>query len=167
MIHIPLDPEGEYIHLARDGTGQVVPGGGAFWSLAADEMARFDDGWLVSEFTFSENWNCWEVHPAGDELVYLLSGEIELLLQLPSGTTATHISERGAILVPWVSGIPHESYVRAVCCSSLVVPEPSTNRPAGPNRCIEPTAHQRCWWVPSALRAPAAAHAQRSASCPV
>ena len=31
------------------------------------------------------------------------------------------------------------------------------------NKCIEPTTHQRCWWVPSALRASAAAHAQRYA----
>jgi len=30
-----------------------------------------------------------------------------------------------------------------------------------PNQCIERTARQRCWRVPSALRAAAAAHAQR------
>jgi hypothetical protein len=30
-----------------------------------------------------------------------------------------------------------------------------------PNQCFEPTAHQRRWWGPSALRAPAAAQAQR------
>ncbi len=34
------------------------------------------------------------------------------------------------------------------------------------NQCFEPTAHQRCWWVPSALRAPAAAQAQRYVSAP-
>ncbi len=29
------------------------------------------------------------------------------------------------------------------------------------NQCFEPTAHQRRWWVPFALRASAAAQAQR------
>lgn len=113
---MPLNPESQYIHLAHDGTGQVVPGGKDFWSLPADEMAHFASGWLVTEFTFSENWESWEMHPEGDELVYLLSGEVEMLLQLPSGTTGTHIYERGAILVP--RGVWHTA--RVMCPSRML-----------------------------------------------
>jgi hypothetical protein len=106
-----LDPEDTYVHLAADGTGQVVPGGPAFWSLAPAEMARFDEGWLISEFTCNEDWPNWEMHPQGDEFVYLLSGDVELHLELPSGAAATRIAGRGAVLVP--RGIWHTARVFA------------------------------------------------------
>ncbi len=32
-----------------------------------------------------------------------------------------------------------------------------------PNHRVNRTAHQRCWWVPSALRAPASGYAERYA----
>jgi uncharacterized cupin superfamily protein len=63
-------------------------------------MAKFDEGWLISEFVCAEDWSHWEMHPSGDEFVYLLSGEIELLLELPLGTSRTRISSRGAVVVP-------------------------------------------------------------------
>ena len=95
-----INPENTYVHLAEDGTSQTVPGGAEFWSLPAAEMATFDQGWLISEFVCVEDWANWERHPEGDEFVYLLSGEIELLLELPGGTTSTRISGSGAHIVP-------------------------------------------------------------------
>jgi mannose-6-phosphate isomerase-like protein (cupin superfamily) len=108
---MPLDPEDTYVHLAADGTSQVAAGGAAFWSLPPPEMAPFETGWLVSEFVCSEDWSNWEMHPHGDEFVYLLSGDIEFLLELPSGTSATRISGRGAVVVP--RGLWHTAKVFA------------------------------------------------------
>jgi hypothetical protein len=56
---MPLNPENQYIYLAPDGQGLVVPGGDKIWSLPAAEMAKFEQGWVVSEFVFSENWQNW------------------------------------------------------------------------------------------------------------
>jgi len=45
------------------------------------QFGTFEGAVLLSEYTFSENWVCFEVHPAGDEVLYLLAGRCELLLE--------------------------------------------------------------------------------------
>ena len=35
---------------------------------------------LVQTFEFSEPWPTWEVHPHGDEIVYLISGAVDFVL---------------------------------------------------------------------------------------
>ena len=40
---------------------------------------------LVSQFAFDEAWPTWEIHPAGDELVFLLSGDTDLVLASEEG----------------------------------------------------------------------------------
>jgi mannose-6-phosphate isomerase-like protein (cupin superfamily) len=106
-----LNPENTYVHLASDGTSQTTPGGHEFWSLPAEAMAKFDEGWLVSEFVCREDWSNWEMHPHGDEFIYLLSGDVELLLELSTGTTSIRISGTGAQVVP--RGVWHTSKVFA------------------------------------------------------
>ena len=36
------------------------------------------EGRLVSYYTFSESWDMWEMHPAGEELVLCVAGQIML-----------------------------------------------------------------------------------------
>lgn len=111
LLPIPLNPEHEYVYLSQDGQGLVVPGGGQFWSLPAAEMAKFEQGWVVSEFVCSENWQNWELHPNADEFVYLLSGDIEFVQELPSGVATMRINGSGAVLVP--RGVWHTARVFA------------------------------------------------------
>jgi mannose-6-phosphate isomerase-like protein (cupin superfamily) len=106
-----VNPEETYVHLAADGSGITTPGGSAFWSMPASELAMFDDGWLISEFVCHEDWANWEMHPHGDEFVYLLSGDIEFVLERPQGATATRITGRGALVVP--RGLWHTARVLA------------------------------------------------------
>ncbi len=40
---------------------------------------------LVSSYEFSADWPNWELHPAGDEVVILLSGQATMLLQHEHG----------------------------------------------------------------------------------
>lgn len=108
---MPLNPEDTYVHLAGDGMARTTPGGAAFWSLPPDQMSAFDQGWLVSEFVCAEDWSSWEMHPQGDEFVYLLSGDVELVLELPTGATAVRITGRGAQVVP--RGVWHTAKVFA------------------------------------------------------
>lgn len=108
---MPLMPEETYVQLCTDGSSRKVSGGDEFWSLPPGEMAKFEEGWLISEFVCSEDWPNWEMHPNGDEFVYVLSGEVELLLEFPQETTRTRISSRGAVLVP--RGVWHTARVFA------------------------------------------------------
>jgi quercetin dioxygenase-like cupin family protein len=49
-----------------------------------------DEGRLVSLFRFEESWTSWEMHPAGDEVVCCLSGQMTLRQELPDGSTASY-----------------------------------------------------------------------------
>lgn len=106
-----FSPENQYVVLASDGRALSMPGGDAFWSLPPLELAKYEDGWLVSEFVCSEDWKNWEMHPDAEEFVYLLSGDIEFLQEAPSGVVATRITGRGAVLVP--RGVWHTARVFA------------------------------------------------------
>ena len=44
---------------------------------------------LIASFNFDADWPTWEMHPNGDEVVMLLSGEAELVLQL-NGADQSH-----------------------------------------------------------------------------
>ncbi len=54
---------------------------------------------LVSSFEFDSDWPNWELHPAGDEVVILLSGRAELHLENDDGRTALNLQEPGAYAV--------------------------------------------------------------------
>lgn len=54
---------------------------------------------LVSEHAFSENWSTWERHPAGDEVVVLLSGSAQVILRLPEGDERVVLTESGSFAV--------------------------------------------------------------------
>lgn len=47
------------------------------------------EGRLVSQFSFTEDWPSWEMHPAGDEVVVCLSGEMRLSQEFPDGRVET------------------------------------------------------------------------------
>jgi mannose-6-phosphate isomerase-like protein (cupin superfamily) len=107
----PLDPQASYVHLAADGRATITAGGDAFWALPAAQMASFGDGWLVSEFECASDWPNWEMHPEADEFVYLLSGAVEVQLDLPGGLRRVSLTGRGAVVVP--RGVWHTAKVTA------------------------------------------------------
>ncbi len=43
------------------------------------------EGRLISYYTFTQSWDMWEMHPAGDEVVLCTAGEITLHQEGPDG----------------------------------------------------------------------------------
>jgi oxalate decarboxylase/phosphoglucose isomerase-like protein (cupin superfamily) len=93
---------GTYLHFVDGGRADTVPVTDAFWAdLSAGRLPQLEQGRLMSAFTFSEPWPTWERHPAGEELVMLLSGTATLVLDMPDGERATQLQTPGAyVLVP-------------------------------------------------------------------
>ena len=106
-----LNPQTSYVHLDADGKARQLPGGSAFWSLPESEMAVLGNGWLISEYEFASDWPTWEMHPNGDEFVYLLSGSADLLLEQPEGLTTLPLRGTAAVVVP--RGVWHTAKVHA------------------------------------------------------
>ena len=48
-------------------------------------MADGAEGRLVGMHTFTQDWTSWEMHPAGDEVVLCLAGEMTLHQEFPDG----------------------------------------------------------------------------------
>ncbi len=96
----PIDPSVDYAYLSRNGSSAVFEGGEKFWSLPPEEIEKLGHGWLVSEFTCTEDWPNWEMHPEADELVYVLEGDVELLVEEPAGIRPVRVQGRGLVIVP-------------------------------------------------------------------
>jgi len=75
------------------------------------DFDRFRGHWLFSRYAFAEPWPSWERHPAGDEIVYLLSGDVTFVLETENGETALRLSAPGSyVIVPrntWHTARPH------------------------------------------------------------
>jgi len=107
---MPLIPQQTYVHLGEDGAATELPGE-AFWQLPPLEADAYGKGWLITEFAFSEDWPTWEMHPHGDEFVYLLSGAVELLLEQEDNVVTIALNDTGAVVVP--RGVWHTAKVLA------------------------------------------------------
>lgn len=80
------------IHLGLGATARAQPPfGGMEWyeDYATRNAADGAEGRLVSAYRFTESWDSWEMHPAGDEVVLCLSGSMTLHQEHADGVTAT------------------------------------------------------------------------------
>jgi quercetin dioxygenase-like cupin family protein len=81
-----------FVHLGLGATATVEPPfDGMAWYEAYSERHVGDgiEGRLVSQYSFSESWSSWEVHPNGAELVICTAGEIILHQEHPGGRVET------------------------------------------------------------------------------
>jgi len=92
-----------FVWLAADGSARPLEVTESFWpDLMAGRLVPSEPaGRLVSFYRFDADWDAWERHPAGEELVCLVSGALDLLLETPDGTRVVALREPGAFaLVP-------------------------------------------------------------------
>jgi mannose-6-phosphate isomerase-like protein (cupin superfamily) len=90
-----------YLHV-QDAGIESLSVSDAFWEeLGKGARPELDQGRLLSAFSFSEPWPTWERHPAGEELVMLLSGSATLLLEEAGEVRRVELQRAGEfVLVP-------------------------------------------------------------------
>jgi mannose-6-phosphate isomerase-like protein (cupin superfamily) len=72
----------------------------SFWEeLGSGKFSHLGPGRLVSSFQCDENWTTWEMHPHGEELVYLLAGAVELVLSNDEGENTVHLKSPGSFVI--------------------------------------------------------------------
>jgi mannose-6-phosphate isomerase-like protein (cupin superfamily) len=96
----------EEVYVALDGGGGAVtlPVGPDFWERIEETPAA--TGALVSAGESASDWSVWEMHPKGDEIIYLLSGDVEILLE---GAGSVRLSPGQTTIVP--KGVWHTARV--------------------------------------------------------
>jgi mannose-6-phosphate isomerase-like protein (cupin superfamily) len=83
----------------------------SFYAELGDDFGSFHGHVLISQHSFSEPWPTWEIHPEGDEIVYLLSGDTDFVLKLPGGERTVRVhAPNSYVVVPkgtWHTARPH------------------------------------------------------------
>lgn len=95
----PLHLASEFVVLGPDLRASTLTVTETLWAEVDEQFGDFAGSSLVSTFAFDEPWPTWEMHPAGDEIVYLLEGETDLVLALPDGEQVCRLAEPGQYLI--------------------------------------------------------------------
>jgi len=110
------------IHLATDLAAEALAVDPSFWAHTT-EHPELRDGRILSVFDYTTTWTWWERHPVGDELLFLLSGDAEFMLEDANGERSVTLSPGHAAIVP--AGAWHRAVVREPSRLLIVTPTPA------------------------------------------
>jgi quercetin dioxygenase-like cupin family protein len=120
-----------YLRLRPDSSVEKLPFDASFWPrLMAGQLGDFRNEYLVTCYTYAQDWPSWECHPNGDEIVVLLSGRAAFIMESAGGTTELSLDRTGDFaFVP--RGIWHTAHTdRATTMLFITAGEGTLNRPA-------------------------------------
>jgi len=126
----PFDLASRYVKLDADDRGREVEVDPQFWPQI-DHRPEYSHGRLVMVFEFEKDWPTWEIHPAGEELVCVLEGEMRLILRRPEGDVATEVRAGDTLLVPKATW--HTAKLAGRCKALFVTPCEGTRNAAAPD----------------------------------
>lgn len=113
-----------FVHLGRGPTATPLPGFTFTPGCIQDYEERFaadgDDGRLVCITPQDRTWDTWERHPAGEELVVVLAGRIELVQETESEQRVVALGPGEAVVNP--AGVWHTARVREPGRALFVTP---------------------------------------------
>jgi mannose-6-phosphate isomerase-like protein (cupin superfamily) len=89
-----------YCSLSQNGEITKFAGGNEFWSLSAEKLNAIGENWLITEFYFEEDWQTWEMHPHAEEIGYLLSGSVDLILEKDGISETIELRSKGLVIIP-------------------------------------------------------------------
>jgi mannose-6-phosphate isomerase-like protein (cupin superfamily) len=86
---------------------------------------RFKGCLLISQYSFSSDWSSWEMHPNGDETLYLVSGEATLHLYADGVEQQVEFNAPSSfVVIP--KGAWHTAKVKASCTILFITPGEGT-----------------------------------------
>lgn len=102
-----LDLESTYLSLDGKGGVAKLPVGPDFWEkIDKNPAAR---GTLVTQGESEGDWPHWEMHPKGDEVVYLITGDVTLIFERARRDERVRLKPGQAVVVP--AGTWHRALV--------------------------------------------------------
>lgn len=120
-----------FVHLGDDdATAVPLEVTESFWpDMIAGKFDHLGPGRLVSFYEFTQSWDSWEAHPRGEELVCLVSGSMDFILEREGGQETVELRDPGAFLIV-PRGAWHTATVHAPSRALVVTPGAgTTHRP--------------------------------------
>jgi mannose-6-phosphate isomerase-like protein (cupin superfamily) len=119
------DPRATFVHLGTGPETALIDVTPDFWETIG-ARTELHTGRLVTAMDMAEDWGVWEMHPAGDELIVVVDGEVRFHLDdgattsevevvapefivVPTGTwhTADALGPARLLIVTWGEGTTH------------------------------------------------------------
>ena len=104
-----IDLSKNYMLLEPDGAAVLLPGGGDFWSQLMSGNATeagirrlmvSEKGRLLAALSMEKTWPNWEMHPAGDEILFMLDGKATFILDLADEHKEVALSAGRVLVIP-------------------------------------------------------------------
>jgi mannose-6-phosphate isomerase-like protein (cupin superfamily) len=101
-----------FVHLKNDGDAEPVKATPQFWRTVSSGKRRYDRLVSVFEFRSSKDLHSTmqEMHPEADEVLFLISGALDLILDQPDGEQTVTLRVGEATFVP--RGVWHRLVIR-------------------------------------------------------
>ncbi len=121
----PQHPDRTYVHLGTDHSVASIDVTPEFWATI-DARTELHTGRLITSFEMSDDWDSWEMHPVGDEVILVTAGAVRFHLDdgdsvsqvrvdaphyivVPTGTwhTADALGRARLVVITWGEGTQH------------------------------------------------------------
>ena len=125
-----LDPRATYLFLTGEDAVSAEVIEEDFWPAVMAGRRKIE-GRLMAAFDMDADWPHWEMHPNGEEILVLLSGEMQIVLDDGRTETNVALAPGGVCLVPrgvWHRGIvPAPSRLLAITAGEGTMHRPVEN----------------------------------------
>lgn len=111
----PIDLTDTYLHLDAGPGVEVLDVDETFWATI-DERTELNTGRLVMAMDAAADWDVWEMHPEGDELILVVSGAVRIHVEHP---------DRSDVDAPVSVEAPHLFLMPAGAWHTMDVVEPA------------------------------------------
>lgn len=105
-----IDPSATYLCLAPSGAVTAIPVTPDFWPTI-DARTDLHEGRLVAAFDCAADWEHWEMHPHGEEVLVMLSGDLTIVFEKEGREENVRLKTGQALVVP--RGTWHRAVVHA------------------------------------------------------
>jgi mannose-6-phosphate isomerase-like protein (cupin superfamily) len=90
-----------FVVLEENGNAIPIAVSDRFYQDLEQQFGDFKGKRLVSYYSFEQAWDSWEMHPAGEEFVCLLSGHVDFILEQDGSEEVVSLTAPGAyVLIP-------------------------------------------------------------------
>jgi mannose-6-phosphate isomerase-like protein (cupin superfamily) len=117
-----FDLTSTYVHLEAGGDAEAEEVGEDFWARIGSRP--YEGVRLVAAIRMTEDARAWEMHPAGDELLYLLSGAVDVVFRDDDHEQTVALRSGGACIV--ARGRWHRQIVREAGVMLFITPGAGT-----------------------------------------
>ncbi len=122
-----------FVVMNRDLGADVVEVSDTLYAELDEKYGGFAGHSLIASHSFDSDWPTWEMHPAGDEFVMLLSGAADMVLLQDGDENIASLDSPGSfVIVP--RGTWHTARVAQAATMLFVTPGEGTENRVEPER---------------------------------